>query len=143
MGSISYDRAGEKEAMERAKEEYYRDKEQPVERIRIAAGSVVMEADLNDSATALKLAHILPVNSAAKVWGNEIYFSVPMHTDPENAQGEVPPGTVAFWPAGDSLCVFFGQKPYSPVNVVGQLLGDPNAFAEVREGDAVRVEAAT
>jgi len=143
MGKTSYDRTEEKEALERAEKEYLHDKEQAVERIKITAGDVVMEAELNDSATARKLAEILPTESAAKVWGDEIYFNVPMHADPEDAQAEAPPGTVAFWPAGDSLCVFFGQKPCSPVNIVGKLLGDPNAFAEVGDGDAVRVEAAT
>jgi hypothetical protein len=47
---------------------------------------------------------------------------------------------VAYWPPGKALCLFFGQTPYSPVNVVGTLDGDPQALAQVEEGDVVRVE---
>ena len=32
---------------------------------------------------------------------------------------------VAYWPPGKALCLFFGQRPYSPVNVVGEIEGDP------------------
>ena len=143
MGKTSYDRAAEKKALEQEKKRYLRNKERPVKRITITAGKVAMEADLNESATARKLAKALPIESAAKVWGDEIYFEIPMHAEPENARADVPPGTVAFWPTGNFLCVFFGQKPCSPVNIVGEVIGDPNAFAQVRDGDAVRVEAAS
>ena len=143
MGKTSYDRAAEKEVLEQERKRYLLNKDQPVKRIKIAAGNVAMQADLNDGATARKLAETLPIEASAKVWGSEIYFEIPMHAEPENAQADVPPGTVAFWPAGDCLCVFFGQKPCSPVNIVGEVIGDPNAFAQVRDGDAVRVEAAS
>ena len=59
----------------------------------------------------------------------------------EDAQPDVPSGTVAYWPPGKALCLFFGQTPYSPVNVVGQIEGDPNVLASVRDSDAVHVEA--
>ena len=39
-----------------------------------------------------------------------------------------------------NLCLFFGQRPYSPVNVVGEIEGDPMMLAKVGDGDAVRVE---
>ena len=57
-------------------------------------------------------------------------------------QADVPSGTVAYWPPGKALCLFFGQKPYSPVNVVGRIEGDPGVLSGVGEGEAVRVEAA-
>jgi hypothetical protein len=47
---------------------------------------------------------------------------------------------VAYWSPGKALCLFFGQKPYSPVNVVGQIEGDPRVLAEVGDGEPVRVE---
>jgi len=141
MGKPSYDRDAEKQALESEVEQFERDKESRMKKIKISAGSSVhMEAELNGSATAEKLYAILPIRSAAQVWGREVYFKVPMHVDPENAQATVPAGTVAFWPDGDCLCIFFGQTPYSPVNVAGKLLGDPNAFDTVRDGDAVRIE---
>ena len=35
--------------------------------------------------------------------------------------------------------LFFGQRPYSPVNVVGEIEGDPTILAKVEQGDAIRV----
>ena len=112
-------------------------------KILIQAGSVSMEATLNDSETAKLLVEALPVQSNASVWGDEIYFTVPVDAGEENGQAEVPSGTVAYWPPGKALCVFFGQTPYSPVNVVGSLDGDPKEFANVSSGDPVKVSAAS
>ena len=110
--------------------------------IRIRAGSVEMTATLNDTPTAKAILEALPFDSSAQLWGREVYFGIPVHMDEDDAQARVPSGTVGFWPPGDSLCVFFGQTPASPVNVVGTLDGDPNEFAKVASGDAVRVEKA-
>jgi hypothetical protein len=41
-----------------------------------------------------------------------------------------------------SPAFFFGQKPYSPVNVVGEVEGDPAVLSGVADGEAVRVEGA-
>jgi hypothetical protein len=49
---------------------------------------------------------------------------------------------VAYWPPGKALCLFFGQQPYSPVNIAGRIDGDPSVLAAVRDGDAIRVELA-
>ena len=111
-------------------------------KITIEAGPVSMEATLNDSQTAKMILDALPFEAAASVWGDEIYFSIPVHIDEENAQPSVPSGTVAYWPPGNALCVFFGQTPSSPVNPVGALEGDPNEFAKVSSGDTVKVSRA-
>ncbi|HUU68854.1 MAG TPA: cyclophilin-like fold protein [Planctomycetota bacterium] len=140
MGKTSYDRAAQKEALEAEADAFLREKERRMKKMRITAGKVTMDAELSDSATAGELWAILPVESSAQTWGREVYFKIPMHHEPENAQAKVPAGTVAFWPEGDCLCVFFGQTPYSPVNVVGTLAGDPNAFEKVRDGDAIHIE---
>ncbi|HUS58988.1 MAG TPA: cyclophilin-like fold protein [Planctomycetota bacterium] len=139
IGKTSYDRASEKKEIARELDELDAMK-QPAKRIRITAGRVQMEAGLNNSATAEKLYAILPLEASAKVWGREVYFEIPMHVEHENAQAKVPPGTIAFWPDGDCLCIFFGQTPYSPVNVAGKLDGDPNAFDAVRDGQTVVIE---
>ena len=140
IGKTSYDRASEKEELEREVESYVDTSGRPAKRIRITAGRVQMEAALNDSATAARLYAILPIEADAKVWGREVYFEIPMHVEHENAQAKVPAGTLAFWPDGDCLCIFFGQVPYSPVNVAGKLEGDPNAFESVRDGETVIIE---
>jgi len=111
-------------------------------RILIRAGKVEMTATLNDTATAQKIAAALPIESRAQLWGKEVYFEIPVHMDPDDAQAKVPSGAVAFWPDGDCLCLFYGQAPASPVNVVGTLDGDPNELAKIRSGEAIRVERA-
>ena len=109
-------------------------------RIRITVGDLVVTATLNASKTAALLGDALPFESKAQRWGDEVYFATPVATDEEDAQADVPSGTVAYWPCGKALCLFFGQRPYSPVNVVGEIEGDPMMLAKVGDGDAVRVE---
>jgi hypothetical protein len=110
--------------------------------IRIKARHVEMTATLNDTATAKKLWAALPIESRARLWGKEVYFEIPIHMDADDAQAKVPSGTVAFWPDGDCLCLFYGQTPASPVNVVGTLEGDPNELAKIKSGEPIRVERA-
>ena len=111
-------------------------------KIKIITRSVEMAATLNDSKTAEALWKVLPVKSTAQRWGDEVYFSVPLEAPPENAQARVPSGTVAYWPDGPSLCIFFGQTPYSAVNVLGRVDGDEHEFEAVISGDPVRIEKA-
>ena len=112
-------------------------------RLRIRSGEVNMEALLNDTDTAQKIWEALPIESRAKTWGDEVYFDIPVAAEEEDAQAHVPPGTLAYWPPGAAFCIFFGQTPYSPVNVVGALQGDPNAFKAVKDGDQIILERAT
>lgn len=111
-------------------------------RVRITFSQVAVAATLNDSETARLLQGVLPFESTAKRWGDEVYFETPVAAGEENAQTDVPSGTVAYWPPGKALCLFFGQKPYSPVNVVGRIEGDPTTLAQVVDGETVHVEAA-
>ncbi len=111
-------------------------------RIRITVGDLSVTATLNESNTTRLLLDVLPFESKAQMWGEEVYFSAPVQADEENAQADVPPGAVAYWPPGKALCLFFGQTPYSPVNVVGEIEGDPGVLAFVSAGDPVRVCAA-
>jgi hypothetical protein len=109
-------------------------------RIRISVSEITHTAKLNESNTDKLLWNALPVESEARRWGDEVYFEIPVQSSEEDAQPEVPAGTVAYWPPGKALCLFFGQQPYSPVNIVGQLDGDPTALAPVGDGVTVRVE---
>ncbi|MFW6163437.1 MAG: cyclophilin-like fold protein [Planctomycetota bacterium] len=110
--------------------------------IRIKADSVEMTAQLNDSPTAKDIWDALPIDSTARLYGREVYFDIPVDRGEEDAQATVPPGTIAFWPVGNCFCIFFGQTPASPVNVLGTLDGDPNAFEAVQSGESIRLEKA-
>ena len=118
-------------------------------RIRIAAAAVVMEAELNQSRTAQQIWDALPIKASANTWGDEIYFSIPVDAETDNAQEVVELGELAYWPPGTAFCIFFGPtpmsrgaeiRPASPVNVVGKLIGDPEIFKQVSDGTVVKIE---
>ena len=110
--------------------------------IRVKTRNVEMTAALNDSPSAKKIWEALPIESRTRLWGEEVYFEIPVHDEERDAQAQAPSGTIAFWPPGDCFCIFFGQTPASPVNIVGQLDGDPNEFAKVKSNQAIRLERA-
>lgn len=110
-------------------------------RILLEAGSVRMEAELNETDSARAIFESLPITAKAQTWGDEIYFSIPVKLDEEDAQAEVPSGTLGYWPPGNAFCIFFGQTPASPVNVVGKLLGTPTDFRTVSAGTPVTISA--
>jgi hypothetical protein len=48
------------------------------------------------------------------LWGEEIYFPISLSSEGDpDAREEVEVGTVAYWPPGDALCLFFGPTPAS------------------------------
>ena len=83
-------------------------------RIRIKAGSVTMLAELNDSATAQAVEAALPLKASAQIWGDEIYFSIPVKQSLEEDAAElVSVGDLGYWPPGKAFCIFFGPTPLS------------------------------
>ncbi len=52
-------------------------------KIRITAGEVESEAELNDSMTAKLIWDALPIEARGNRWGEEIYFRTPVRTDLE------------------------------------------------------------
>lgn len=118
-------------------------------RIIITAGPVRLEAELNESLTAQKILAALPITGRANRWGDEIYFEIPVQAEQApDAREEVEVGELGYWPVGRALCIFFGPTPvstgsqpraYSPVNIVGRVLGDATAFRQVADGAQVTV----
>lgn len=111
-------------------------------RLRVSLGEVTVTAVLNNSRTAGLVRDALPFDAEARRWGAEVYFDTSVDADAENPQVDVPSGTVAYWPPGKALCLFFGQRPYSPVNVIGTIEGDSAVLRVVRDGDVVHVRLA-
>ena len=117
--------------------------------ITISAGDVSLLAELNDSPTARQIWEALPMEGMAHTWGDEIYFEIPVMAAQEpDARAEVKVGELAYWPVGHAFCIFFGPTPastderpqaYSPVNVLGRVLGDATQLRAVREGTRVRI----
>jgi len=81
-------------------------------RIEIRAGDICETVDLLDTPTARAVLESLPLEGSANVWGEEIYFDIPVSAQEEpDARQEVEIGTVAFWPPGHAFCIFWGPTP--------------------------------
>ena len=117
--------------------------------IRITAGDVVVEAELNDTICGQAVAAALPIDASASTWGEEIYFSIDVDCQPEDMQAVVELGDLAYWPPGSAFCMFFGQtpmssaeeiRPASAVGVIGRMTGDLAALRGVPSGASVKIE---
>lgn len=83
----------------------------------------------------------LPMEGRAAIWKEEVYFQIPIKVGEEKAKPAVKKGTIAYWPMGSALCIFFGEsQPYSPVNILGQVTKNLELFSLVKSGTKIRVE---
>ena len=120
-------------------------------KIKIIVGELVLDAELNDTATAQKVANILPFSGPFDTWGDEIYFTVPVESKlDENAKDEVETGDLGYWPTGRAFCIFFGPTPVSPrgkiipasaVNIIGRVKHDAPKLKDVMHEGIVRLSA--
>ncbi|MEE1551640.1 MAG: cyclophilin-like fold protein [Nitrospinaceae bacterium] len=114
--------------------------------IRIRVGDIELDAELNDSQTAQKIAEALPLDCSYNTWGDEIYFSIPVDTGPEDAKETVELNDLGYWPPGTAFCIFYGLtpasqgdeiRPASPVNIIGRVLGDATVLKSVSASNIV------
>ena len=83
----------------------------------------------------------LPVEGRAALWKEEVYFETPIKMGEEKAKGTVEKGTIAFWPMGSAICIFYGEsQPYSPVSILGKITENLELFSRVKSGTKIRVE---
>lgn len=83
----------------------------------------------------------LPMEGRAALWKEEIYFEIPIKMGEEKAKPNVELGTIAFWPMGSAICIFYGEsQPYSPVNILGKVTNNLELFKQVRSGTKIRVQ---
>jgi hypothetical protein len=83
----------------------------------------------------------LPVEGRAALWKEEVYFETSIKMGEEKAKATVEKGTVAFWPMGSAICVFYGEsQPYSPVSILGQVTKNLELFSSVKSGTKIIVE---
>ena len=120
-----------------------------MQKVIISVEDLSVQAELNDTYTAKKIFGALPIEGTVNVWGDEIYFDIPLELDLENAAGaEVEVGDLGYWPSGPAFCIFFGPTPvsrdekpraYSPVNIFGRIIGNSTRFKTVSNGSNIRV----
>jgi len=121
-------------------------------KIRILVSDLKVEAELNESKTAQMIWEALPVEAKAALWGEEIYFAIPVKTGLELGSREVvSKGELGYWPTGHAFCIFFGPTPASrgeeiraasAVNIIGRVLSEPNVFLKVKDGAKITLEKA-
>ena len=88
------------------------------------------------------IANRLPIEGRAALWKEEVYFEIPVKMGEEKAKATVETGTIAYWPMGSALCIFYGSsQPYSPVNIIGKVTKNLEIFRQVKSGMKIRVEA--
>jgi uncharacterized protein len=118
--------------------------------LRIRIGDLSVEAELNNTPTAQKIAEALPISAVFNTWGDEIYFPIPVTAElDDNAREVVAVGDLGYWPPGKAFCIFFGQtpmsrpgeiRPASAVNIVGQVKRDATRFKQVMRERMVVLE---
>ncbi len=121
-------------------------------KIRIRTGEVSVEAELNESKTAQLIWENLPIEGKSNLWGEEIYFSIPVKAEAEpGAREVVSAGELGYWPPGHAFCIFFGPTPASrgdeiraasAVNPIGRVISDPKVFRKAKEGAKILLEKA-
>ena len=121
-------------------------------KIRILVSDLRVEAELNESKTAQMIWEALPFVAKTNLWGEEIYFSIPVKTGLEEGAREiVSAGELGYWPTGHAFCIFFGPTPASrgdeiraasSVNVIGKVLSDPKVFRKAKNGEKIVLEKA-
>jgi len=120
--------------------------------IKITAGEISVDAQLNDNPTSQLIVKALPIKGKAQRWGGEIYFSIGVEADPESdARDVLEEGELGYWPSGNAFCIFFGPTPASQgdeiraasaVNILGAMKGNWSELWEVPSGADVVIKAA-
>lgn len=118
-------------------------------KIKIKSGNIFVEAKLNNTKTADVIYKALPIEGIVNLWGDEIYFSIPIILDlEEDAKEIVENGDLGYWPSGNAFCIFFGPtpvskeneiRPASKVNVFGQIISDIKVLKNITAGSKIKV----
>jgi len=120
-----------------------------VNKIKIKISKVEAIAELNDTKTAQAIWEALSIKARANLWGDEIYFSIPVKLELEDGQETVNIGDLGYWPQGPAFCIFFGPtpmskgneiRPASAVTVFGRVIGDARIFKQITSGAEITIE---
>lgn len=117
--------------------------------IRIKVGQVEVKAKLNDTKTAQAIWKALPIKGRVNLWGDEIYFAIPVRLGLERGTELVDVGDLGYWPQGNGFCIFFGPtpisegsqpRPASPCTVFGKVIGDTSVLKRVASGAEITID---
>jgi hypothetical protein len=100
-------------------------------KITIRFASYQVDAELYETPTGRAIYDALPFHENVSLWGDEIYFEIPVETSLEpGSRAAVAVGDLGYWPNMPAFCIFFGPTPVSTgstpvaasaVNIFGKL----------------------
>ncbi len=111
-------------------------------------GEVIVKLTDENPKTAKAFYSSLPIEGKATLWGEEIYFRVPVPVYKEKGRITVEKGEIALWVESPSFCIFFGKTPsstekeiraFSDVNVIGKIEGNLDVFKNVSQGEVISI----
>ena len=118
------------------------------ERIAIQFDQLTVQAELDDSPCAKAIGQALPIEARVNTWGEEIYFSIGLAlATSDAARSDMEVGEIAYWPAGQAFCIFFGRTPASDpgggpkaasdVEPIGRICGPTEPLKGITDGERV------
>jgi hypothetical protein len=118
--------------------------------ITIRFASYEIDAELFDTPTGRAIYDSLPLHENVSLWGDEIYFEIPVEMGLEpGSRATVEVGDLAYWPNMPAFCIFFGPTPVSSgstpvaasaVNIFGKLSTvEPDMLRKVFDTSKVTV----
>jgi hypothetical protein len=117
--------------------------------IRITAGKITVNAELDDTTLAKTVASKLPIETEPSEWGDEFYFGIPVRSGlDETATKKVKVGDIGFWPPGNAMAIFFGPTPMSSgadpvpasaVCLLGRITDDATLLKKARGARTIRI----
>ena len=112
------------------------------------AQNIGFYVEFNENPTARDIIEKLPLEGKVMTWGDEIYFDTGIKAVSDGKTLDVDVGDVAYWPEGQSICVFFGPTrasvgkkpvPASPVVIIGKTFASSDELREIKEGEGISV----
>lgn len=118
--------------------------------VQFQTSSGTFKAELNQSLTALMIISKLPLESKARLWGDELIMETGIQASDVYSTTDVNVGDVAYRHESKCVCIFFGKTPAStgdkpvpeyPVVIIGKLLCDPAELRRVNNNDSIKLSA--
>jgi len=101
-------------------------------------GKAIARLDERNPAITKAFYAALPMQGIASLWGEEVYFDVPLQMTDENPSPTAEAGDICYWSPGPAFCIFFGKtQPYSAVNHLGRVTQGLEIFRRAKAGDRI------
>jgi len=83
----------------------------------------------------------LPLEGRAALMKGGVYFPVPLSLGTEKAKRTAEKGTLAYWPMGRAVCVFYeATRPHSPISHIGKVKENLEIFRQVKTGTKITIK---